>query len=97
MGRRRTQGQERGLRPLYPQLPENWVSRAIRVSMPASSWRFLDGLVARAAEETQTGARAVGQVLMTLMRAEAATAREPHWLDFERQKAARLLDAARAA
>ena len=82
---------------MHPNLPKSWVSRAIRVSMPAAAWAVLDGLVARAAQETETGARAVGQVLMALIGADAVTVSEPHWLDFERQKAARLLDGARAA
>ena len=97
MGRRRTRDQERGLRPLYPQLPENWMSRAMRVSMPASGWRLFDALVAQATADTQTGARAVGQTLMSLMTSRAMTTPEVHWLDFEGQKAARLLGAVRAA
>jgi hypothetical protein len=97
LGRRRRHDQERGLRPLFPALPDDWTSRALRVSMPAGGWRVLDVLVERALTDAETRARALGEVLMALLQLEPATARDVHWLDFERQKATRLLDAARAA
>jgi hypothetical protein len=90
-GRRRAEGQERGLRPLYPRLPQGWVSRALRVSMPAARWDQLTALVARARPEAPTEARAAGQVLMGLMDAAEAGIGEQHWLDWEREKTLRLL------
>ena len=38
LGRRRSPEQERGLRPLHPLLPEEWVSKALRVAMSESDW-----------------------------------------------------------
>ena len=90
-GRRRAVGQERGLRPLYPVLPAAWLSRAIRVSMPTARWTEFNGLVSVAASRASTGARAAGQVLMALMDASQDGGRAAHWLDFEREKAQRLL------
>src|SRR5262245_46978020 len=96
-GRRRVAGQERGLRPLFPELPGQWRSRAIRVAMPVASWVELDELIAIAASTTSTGARAAGQVLMALMAHARREASPHHWLDFEREKARRLLGLRRAA
>ena len=39
MGRRRHPEQVRGLRPLHPPLPEEWTSRALRVTMSEADWR----------------------------------------------------------
>ena len=47
LGRRRRPEQERGLRPLHPLLPEEWVSKALRVAMSESDWAELESLVAR--------------------------------------------------
>jgi hypothetical protein len=91
-GRLRRDGQERGLRPLYPRLPGEWVSRAARITMPAFAWAQFDALVARAAAGAETGARATGRAVMALMTEDAA--RTVHWLDWEREKARRLLGAA---
>ena len=88
-GRLRQDGQERGLRPLYPRLPGEWVSRAVRIAMPAFAWAQLDALVARAAAGAETGARATGEAVMALMAGN--TGRTAHWLDWEREKARRLL------
>ena len=96
MGRRRRAGQERGLRSLYPALPGEWVSRALRVAMPVWYWRQFDTLVARTGEGAPTSARAAGRALMALMDARESTAGS-HWLDWERDKACRLLAAARRA
>ena len=41
-GRRRRPGQQRGLRPMHPLLPERWVSRALRVAMSELDWRRLE-------------------------------------------------------
>src|SRR5215472_4911379 len=92
-GRRRREGQERGLRPLFPRLPDQWVSRAMRVAMLAADWARFDALTTRAAEGTDTGARAAGRALMVLLDT-ADLARAAHWLDWEHDKARRLLAAA---
>ena len=97
IGRRRRTGQERGLRPLYPPLPGEWVSRALRIAMPALRWTQFEALVARTGEGAATTARATGRALMSLMDSADST-RAVHWLDWERDKARRLLaDAGRAA
>ena len=96
-GRRRVPGQERGLRPLHPALPPAWLSRAIRVSMPIARWLEFDALVSRAAPEARTAARAAGHVVATLLDTSHRRISEPHWLDFERDKAQRLLGVARVA
>jgi hypothetical protein len=96
-GRRRQPGQERGLRPLYPELPPSWLSRVIRVAMPAERWTVLDHLVAAVRPDAGTGARAAGQVLMHLMDGAGHAAPRAAWLDFERDKGLRLLRASRAA
>jgi hypothetical protein len=93
-GRRRAAGQERGLRPLYPRLPEGWISRALRASMPAERWQQLDDWIARARPGASTEARAAGQALMALLDAAEHATPEVHWLDWEREKTWRLLQAA---
>ena len=47
LGRRRSPSQERGLRPLHPLLPEEWISKAIRVAMSESDWARFTALVDR--------------------------------------------------
>ena len=89
LGRRRAEGQERGLRPLHPRLPENWISRAVRISMPDWRWRQFDALVGKVKDFT--GARAAGQVLAQLMDAHTKAAPAVHWLDWEHEKAKRIL------
>lgn len=59
--------------------------------MPVASWSEFDTLVALFGREAQTGARAAGRALMTLFEASRYPARQPHWLDWERHKALRLL------
>ena len=60
LGRRRSPEQERGLRPLHPRLPEEWVSKALRVAMSESDWAEFEALVARFAVMAPTQARAMG-------------------------------------
>ena len=69
----------------------------MRVAMPEPAWAELDELVSVAADSAPTGARAVGQVLMALMSRSRQDASVDHWLDFERDKARRLLGTRRAA
>jgi hypothetical protein len=90
-GRRRVEGQERGLRPLYPRLPLGWVSRALRVSMPEAGWRRFDALLDRVRPVEPTEARAAGQLLMGLMEIAEDRVGDRHWLDWEREKALHLL------
>lgn len=68
LGRRRGPEQERGLRPLHPRLPEEWVSKALRVAMSESDWALLEALVARCDVGAATHARAYGMVLSGLLR-----------------------------
>jgi hypothetical protein len=67
LGRRRHPEQERGLRPLHPLLPEEWVSKALRVAMSESDWAELESLVARCSGPAPTQARAYGMVLSSLL------------------------------
>src|SRR5262249_61833601 len=94
-GRLRRDGQERGLRPLYPRLPGEWVSRAVRIAMPAFAWAQFDALVSRAAAGAETGARATGRAVMALMAGDAG--RTAHWLGWGRGKARGRPGAARRA
>lgn len=89
-GRRRAEGQESGLRPLYPTLPPGWISRALRVCMPEARWREFDQLLWRVRDDAPTGPRAVGRLVMNLME-QARAGGQGHWLDWEHEKARRLL------
>jgi hypothetical protein len=92
LGRRRRPGQERGLRPLHPALPEEWVSRALRVAMSESDWAHLEALAARYAGMVPTQARAYGLVLSSLLNSAATADPGPvDWMDWERRKTLRLL------
>ncbi len=95
LGRRRTQGQERGLRPLHPHLPEHWTSRALRVAMSESDWARFEALIREGAIEAPTQARACGEAIVRLMNQASARPRtEPgplDWMDWERCKTLRLL------
>jgi hypothetical protein len=94
LGRRRRPEQERGLRPLHPLLPDEWVSKALRVAMPETDWAEFEGLVARVAALAPTQARAIGMVLSDLL--HGGQPPEPEsgpldWMDWERRKTLRLL------
>jgi hypothetical protein len=94
LGRRRTPGQERGLRPLYPALPEEWVSRVLRVAMSESDWARFEDMVADYTTLAPTQARACGLVLSRLLRSEAEQETGPlNWMDWERRKTLQLLRA----
>lgn len=94
-GRRRRPDQERGLRPLFPLLPEQWTSRALRVAMSANDWARFEALVADVAPETPTHARACGLTISRLMsQASGRPATDPgplDWMEWERRKTQRLL------
>lgn len=94
LGRRRRPGQERGLRPLFPDLPDHWTSKVLRVAMSQEDWRRFDDFVRVLGAGALTQARAHGQTLSALMGSDAAAATEPgplDWMDWERRKAVRLL------
>jgi hypothetical protein len=94
LGRRRRPEQERGLRPLHPLLPEEWVSKALRVAMSETDWAEFEALVAGRAIMAPTQARACGMVLSGLLHARQSAEPEPSpldWMDWERRKTLRLL------
>lgn len=79
LGRARRPGQERGLIPRHPVLPEDWESRSLRVAMPRSQWLRLEQFVARlrrdARELELSQPRALGRALTELLdRADAPEA-----------------------
>ena len=84
------------MRPLHPRLPGRWSSRALRVAMAQSDWDRFEALVEglHAAGGAETLARAHGEVLSHLLDAAAHAPPAPgplDWMDWERQKALRLL------
>ena len=94
LGRRRSPFQERGLRPLHPLLPDEWVSKALRVAMSEYDWARLEELASRCAVLAPTQARAYGMVLSSLLSGSTPAEPEPgplDWLDWERRKTLRLL------
>jgi hypothetical protein len=94
LGRRRSPEQERGLRPLHPLLPEEWVSKALRVAMSESDWAEIERLVARCVVFAPTQARAYGMVLSGLLHGLQPPEPDPgplDWMDWERRKTLRLL------
>jgi hypothetical protein len=96
LGRRRSPDQERGLRPLHPPLPEEWVSKAVRVAMSEADWDRFEALVNRYAPAALTQARAQGLALSSLLRSASAPqpeVRPMDWMDWERKKALQLLPA----
>jgi hypothetical protein len=89
--------QERGLRPLYPVLPDEWISKALRVAMSQADWVQFDALVARYAAMAPTHARASGLALSSLLRAEQPPEPGPlNWMDWERRKTLQLLRSRRS-
>ena len=94
LGRKRSPEQERGLRPLHPPLPEEWISKVLRVAMSESDWNRLEALVARHGGAASTQARAHGLVLSQLLHGLPLSKAEPgplDWMDWERRKTLRLL------
>ena len=104
-GRVRRDGQERGLRPLHPQLPDRFESRPLRAAMSAEDWERLEALLTEALESGEpTRARAAGAVLSRLMdlhemdldestgrpMAPPTPPRAAEWLDWEMEKFRRL-------
>jgi hypothetical protein len=94
LGRRRAPGQGRGLRPLHPPLPGEWVSKVLRVAMPESDWERFEAMADAATPIASTQARANGLVLSSLLHSAPVPRTEPgplDWMDWERRKALRLL------
>ncbi len=96
LGRRRHPDQARGLRPLHPLLPGQWLSKVIRVAMSQEDWTRFESLVRCASPHSPTQARAHGVVISQLIAEAAASHSLPDpgpldWMDWERQKALRLL------
>lgn len=93
-GRKRQPDQGRGLRPLHPLLPEQWVSKALRVAMSEGDWERFEALVRDLAAGAPTQARAYGQTLAHLVHSVPAPSPQPQnleWMDWERRKTLRLL------
>ncbi|MHB1559897.1 MAG: hypothetical protein ACYC61_20805 [Isosphaeraceae bacterium] len=94
LGRRRGPEQERGLRPLHPRLPEEWVSKVLRVAMSEADWDRFEALAETCAPVAPSQARANGLVISSLLHSEQIPRTEPRpldWMDWERRKALRLL------
>ena len=75
LGRRRHPAQQRGLRPLFPKLPQACSSRLIRIAMSDAAWQRLDGLVT--ASSAATKPRALGELLEGLLAGEAVSRETP--------------------
>jgi hypothetical protein len=94
LGRRRSPEQERGLRPMHPPLPEEWVSKVLRVAMPSADWERFESLADACAPIAPTQARSHGLVISGLLKAASTPRPEPgptDWMDWERRKTLRLL------
>jgi hypothetical protein len=94
MGRRRRPEQERGLRPLHPPLPEEWTSKALRLTMSEADWQRFESLARSLAAAAPTQARAYGLAVSTLLHTSMVAPPEPgplDWMDWERRKTLRLL------
>jgi hypothetical protein len=63
--------------------------------MPDSRWRQFDALIGKVKD--LTGARAAGQVLSQLIDSHTKAAPTVHWLDWEHEKAKRILKFGRTA
>jgi hypothetical protein len=99
LGRRRSPEQKRGLRPLHPLLPQEWVSKVLRVAMSEADWARFEALASRYAPVAATQARAHGLLVSSLLHAIPAREAEPgplDWMDWERRKTLQLLLPARS-
>ncbi len=79
---------------MHPPLPEEWVSKVLRVAMPEEDWERFEALAAAWAPMASTQARAHGMALSGLLHAAPAPRPEPgplDWMDWERRKTLRLL------
>ena len=79
---------------MHPLLPEEWISKALRVAMSESDWERFESLVRHHAAMAPTQARAHGLALASLMHSVPVPQPEPgplDWMDWERRKTLRLL------
>lgn len=79
---------------MHPNLPEQWVSKALRVAMSEHDWDRFDAIVRELGVGAPTQARATGQALSALIHGVPAPEPQPgplDWMDWERRKALRLL------
>jgi hypothetical protein len=80
-------------------LPNEWLSKAVRVAMSQADWERFEVLTRSALSESQTPtqARANGLVISRLMETASQAPPAPgplDWMDWERQKTLRLLRSA---
>lgn len=87
LGRRRTAGQTRGLRPLYPRLDRTDRSRSIRVAMSERAWAALDGAIKLSRAATRP--RAIGEILESALGTTG-----PDWQEWQIRKEKQLLERA---
>ena len=84
-----------GSGPCTRSSPPTWISRALRVAMAAEDWARFDALVDELSFRASTQARAHGEAISNLLHDRPeSTAGPSHWMDWERQKALRLLQPA---
>jgi hypothetical protein len=79
---------------LHPPLPEEWVSKVLRVAMSEADWTTFEALAARYSSAAPTQARAHGLLVSSLLQVVPAPEPEPgplDWMDWERRKTLRLL------
>ncbi|MDR3638029.1 MAG: hypothetical protein P4L84_29765 [Isosphaeraceae bacterium] len=82
---------------MHPLLPQQWVSKALRVAMAQEDWERFEAVVRAVAPQAPTQARAHGAALSGLMNAVEVAPPSPgplDWMDWERQKTLRLLRSA---
>jgi hypothetical protein len=75
-------------------LPEEWISKALRVAMSEADWVRFQALVEHYASSAPSQARAYGIVLAGLLRSVPNPEPESgplDWMDWERRKTLRLL------
>ena len=65
LGRRRRLAQNRGLRSLFPKLPNEHESRVIRIAMPSATWGRVEDLISRSLAPTLP--RAYGELVEQLL------------------------------
>ncbi len=88
LGRRRQPGQTRGLRPLYPPLDRNDISRSIRVAMTQRAWAALDRAITNT--KALTRPRAIGDLLERAL----GTSQTVDWQEWQIRKEKQLLEEA---
>jgi hypothetical protein len=79
---------------LHPLLPEEWISKVLRVAMSELDWSQFEALVAGHSSAATTQARAHGMALSHLLHSAPRAEPEPgplDWMDWERRKTLRLL------